>query len=61
MLDKHNRPQIDILSINETGLKPKIPDSLYAVQGFDIHRMDRKGTKKKGEVLVYVNKELKHR
>ena len=56
-----NRPQIDILSINESHLKPSTPDSLFDVPGFDMHRRDRKGSMKKGGVLVYVNKELKHR
>ncbi|XP_031575398.1 uncharacterized protein LOC116309015 [Actinia tenebrosa] len=60
MLDSDNRPQIDILSINESALKTSIPDSLYAIPGFSMHRRDRKGIKKKGEVLVYIN-EVKHR
>ena len=61
MLSSDNRPQIDILSINESHLKPSTPDSLFDVPGFDMHRRDRKGSMKKGGVLVYVNKELKHR
>ena len=61
MLDSNNRPQVDILSINESALKPKLPDSLYAVPGFTTHRRDRKGSKKKGGVLVYVNQDVKHR
>ena len=61
MVDRNNRPQIDILSINETALKPKIPDSLYAVPGFTLHRKDRSGSKKKGGVMVYVNQDLKHK
>ena len=50
MLNSDNRPQIDILSINESHLKPSTPDSLYEVPGFDIHRSDRKGSMKKGGV-----------
>ena len=43
MLSSDNRPQIDILSINESHLKPSTPDSLFDVPGFDMHRRDRKG------------------
>ena len=61
ILSSDNRPQIDILSINESHLKPSTSDSLYEVPGFDIHRSDRKGSMKKGGVLVYVNKKIKHK
>ena len=50
MLNSKNQPQIDILSINESHLKPSTPDSLYDVSGFDIYRKDRKGSMKKGGV-----------
>ena len=37
MLDKFGGPQVDILSINETSLKPTVLDSLYVVPGFVIN------------------------
>lgn len=49
MLSKNNRPQIDILSINET------------TPGFDLLRRDRKGEKKKGGVLIFINHDLKYK
>ncbi|EDO29189.1 predicted protein [Nematostella vectensis] len=61
MLDKDSRPQVDVLSINESALKPSIPDSLYSIPHFDMYRRDRKGSKKKGGVLMYVNTDLKHK
>ena len=60
LLGRNNRPQIDILSLNETFLKPTTPDSFYSVPGFTIDRRDRKGIKKGGGVLVYVNDEISH-
>ena len=60
LLDKHSRPQIDILSLNETFLKSSIPDSLYSVQGFSVYRRDRKD-KNGGGVMIYINDELNHR
>ena len=35
------RPQLDILFLRETFLKPSVPDSLYAVPGFSIYRRER--------------------
>lgn len=61
LLGNDNRPQVDILSINETFLKPNLPDCLFSVPGFTIYRRDRKGTRKGGGILVYVNDEIKHR
>ena len=61
MLDRENRPQVDVLSINETALKPTKSDSLYSVPGYVIHDRDRKGKKKKEGVMVYVNQDLKHK
>lgn len=60
-LDNANRPQVDILSFYELALKPHVPDMLYTVPGFEMYRRDRKGKKKKGGVLVYVNQHLKHK
>lgn len=60
LLGKDNRPQIDILTLNETFLKPNVPDSLFSVPGFSIYRRDRNG-RTGGGVLIYVNNALNHR
>lgn len=61
LLNDDGRPRLDILSINETFLKPLLPDCLYSVPGFTVHRKDRMGLKNGGGVLIYVNDDLKHR
>lgn len=61
LLNEDGRPRLDILSINETFLKPLLPDCLYSVPGFTVHRKDRMGLKNGGGVLIYVNDDLKHR
>jgi hypothetical protein len=60
LLGSDKRPQIDILSLNETFLKPSIPDSVFSVPGFTIYRRERNG-KNGGGVLMFVNDELNHR
>lgn len=47
-----------MLFLNETFLKPDIPDSLYAVPGFTIYRCDRV-SKCGGGVLAFVNQDLR--
>lgn len=39
--NKDGTPQVDVLWLNETFLKPTIPDTLYSVPGFTIFRRDR--------------------
>ena len=58
---KRDVPQIDILSLNETFLKQSTLDSLFEVSGFTMYRRDRKGIKKGGGVMVFVNDELTHK
>lgn len=60
LLGRNNCPQIDILSLDETFLKPTTPDSFNSVPGFTIYHQDCKGIKKGGGVLVYVNYEISH-
>ena len=58
LIGKSGSPQVDILFLTETFLKPDILDVLYAVPGFSIYRRDRV-SRCGGRVLVFVNKELK--
>ena len=58
LVGKSGRPQVDVLFLNETFLKPDIPDSLYAVPGFTICRCDRI-SKCGGGVLAFVNQDLR--
>jgi len=44
-----------VLFLNETFLKPSIPDSLYAVPGFTLYRCDRL-PRCGGGVLAFVNR-----
>ena len=53
-----SRPQVDVFALNETFLKPEVPDSLYFIPGFTLYRRDRVGSRKGGGVMVYVNDEL---
>ena len=53
-----SRPQVDVFALNETFLKPEVPDSLYFIPGFTLYRRDRVGSRKGGGVIVYVNDEL---
>ena len=55
--NKDGMPQVDVLWLNETFLKPTIPDTLYSVPGFTIFRRDRR-IKNGGGVLAFVNDEL---
>ena len=60
LLGKDNRPQIDVMSLIETLLKPTIPDSVYSVPGFTVYRKDHRGKTKGGGVLIYGNDEVSH-
>lgn len=55
--NKDGTSQIDVLWLNETFLKPSIPDSLYSVPGFTILRRDWR-MKNGGGVLAFINDEL---
>ena len=55
--DKNGKPQVDVLLLNETFLKPDILDSFYSIPGFTIFRRDRQ-TKNGGGVLAFVTDEL---
>ena len=33
-----SRPQVDVFALNETFLKPEVPDSLYFIPGFTLYR-----------------------
>ena len=55
--DKNEKPQVDVLWLNETFLKPDIPDSFYSIPGFTIFRRDRQ-TKNGGGILAFVSDEL---
>lgn len=46
-----------MLFLNETFLKPNIPDSLYAVPGFTLYRCDR--LPRFGGVPAFANQELR--
>ena len=49
---------MDVFTLNETFLKPEVPDSLYFVPGFTLYRRDRAGSRTGDGVMVYVNDEL---
>ena len=51
------KPQVDVLFINETFLKPDVPDSLFHIPEFAIYRRDRK-YKSGGGVMAFVNDDL---
>lgn len=54
-----NLQKIDILFLIETFLKPKKPDSVYTIPGYEMHRKDRTGRTNGGGILAYVNNNLK--
>jgi hypothetical protein len=51
---------VDILSVNETWLRPEIPDSLVTLPGFSIVRSDRNSTLKSraGGAAIFVSSKL---
>ena len=55
--NRDRTPQVDVRWLNETFLKPDIPDSLYSVAGITIFRSGRR-MKNGGGVLAFVNDEL---
>jgi len=57
LTNKDGNPQVDVLFISETFLKPDVPDCLYNIPGFNIFRKDRVN-KNGGGVMAFVNKKL---
>ena len=55
--NKDGTPQVDVLWLNETFLKPDIPDSLYSVPGFTIFWRNRQ-IKNDSGILAFINDEL---
>ena len=51
--------KIDLLFLIETFLTSKKPDSLLAINGYNIIRKDRAGSQKGGGSLAYINESLK--
>lgn len=54
-----SHPEIDVLFLIETFLKPKVPDSVFEIPGYVMYRKDRPGVKHGGGILAYVNFRLK--
>jgi len=56
------RPQLDILFLCETFLKPSVPDSLYAVPRFSVYCRERLSNGGRG-IMASINQDLttKHR
>ena len=54
---KLGKPQLDVLLLNETFLKPNVPDTLFEVPGYSIYRRDRVN-KSGGGVMAYINDNL---
>ena len=52
----HNNLQV--LFLIETFLQHKIPDSVYEIPGYSMHRKERTGGKKGGGLLAYVRNQL---
>ena len=57
LLGKFGKPQLDVLFINESFLKPNVLDILYEVPGYSIYRRDRTN-KSGGGVMAYINDDL---
>jgi hypothetical protein len=57
-----NVQQYDIISISETWLNPKLPDSLASIEEFQIHRSDRtdKSKGRGGGSALYIKKSINH-
>ncbi|KXJ15844.1 Chromodomain Y-like protein 2 [Exaiptasia diaphana] len=51
--------RLDVLFLVDTFLKPNETDSVYALQGYEIHRRDRGGETHGGGVLAFVKSGLK--
>lgn len=47
-----------IIGISETWLNKRIPDPLVSMRGFNLIRLDRKGDKRGGGLLIYINNTL---
>lgn len=47
-----------VIGINETWLNQKIPDPLVSIKGFNLLRSDRKGNKRGGGLILYINDNL---
>ena len=48
---------MDVLLLNETFLKPNVPDTLFEVLGYSTYRRDRV-SKFGGDVMAYINDNL---
>ena len=57
LLGKLGKPQLDVLLLNETFLKPNMPDTLFEVLGYSIYHRDRV-YKSGGGVMAYINDNL---
>lgn len=55
--NKNEKPQVDVLWMIETCLKPDVSDSFYSIPGFTIFKRDGQ-TKNDGGVLAFVTDEL---
>jgi hypothetical protein len=51
--------RIDVLFLIETYLKSEVPDSIYEIPGFVLHRKDRPGNKKGGGILAFISEHLR--
>ena len=57
LLGKLGKPQLDVLLLNETFLKPNVQDTLFEVPGHSIYRRDTVN-KSGGGVMAYINDNL---
>ena len=57
LLGKLDKPQLDVLLLNETSLRPNVPDTLFEVLSYSIYNRDRLN-KSGGGVIAYISDNL---
>lgn len=57
LLGKLDKPQLDVLLLNETSLRPNVPDTLFEVLSYSIYSRDRLN-KSGGGVIAYISDNL---
>ena len=57
LLGKLDKPQLAFLLLNETSLRPNVPDTLFEVLSYSIYSRDRLN-KSGGGVIAYISDNL---
>ena len=57
LLGKLDKPQLDVLLLNETSLRPNVPDTLFEVLSYSIYSRDRLN-KSGGGVIAHISDNL---